>query len=132
MRLSAPVAGIAMAWLAVGSAQAACFKANAPDQVAEGRLASVRITIEAYKLQEQAYILRLAAAACLQGSDDFDKVERTDRIHVFAMDEALRKRLRSLTGKAVRVTGEAFGEHTAHHHASIVMRISHIEPAARR
>jgi len=132
MRFSALSAGVALTWLAVGSAQAACLKANAPDQVAEGRLTSVRISIPDYKLKEQAYILRLASAACLDGSGEFDKVERTDRVHVFAMDEALRKRLRSLAGRPVRVTGEPFGEHTAHHHAPIVMRISRIEPAKPR
>ncbi|MBX9828048.1 MAG: hypothetical protein K2Y27_24030 [Xanthobacteraceae bacterium] len=41
MRLAALCAGIAMAGLAIGSAQAACLKANAPDQVAEGRLSRV-------------------------------------------------------------------------------------------
>ena len=120
-----------MAGLAVACAQAACLKANASDQVAEGRLVSVRISIPDYKLKEQAYILRLSSDACLEGSGEFDKVERTNRIHVFAMDDALRKRLRSLVGQPVRVTGEPFGEHTAHHHAPIVLRVSRIERAAR-
>jgi len=132
MRLSARCAGIATAVFAVASAQAACLKADAPDQVAEGRLVSVRISIPDYKLKEQAYILRLASDACLEGSGEFDKIERTRRIHVFATDDALRKRLRSLAGQRVRVTGEPFGEHTAHHHAPIVLRVSRIEVVARR
>lgn len=132
MRLAALCARIAMAGLAIASAQAACLKANAPDQVAEGGLTSVRITIPDYKLKVQAYILRLGSDACLEGSGEFDKIDRTSRIHVFAMDDALRKRLRSLVGRAVRVTGEPFGEHTAHHHAPIVLRVTRIEPAGRR
>jgi hypothetical protein len=28
----------------------------------------------------------------------------------------------------VRVTGSAFGEHTAHHHAPIVMNVTRIDP----
>jgi uncharacterized protein YchJ len=115
MRLPALWAAIAIAWLATASVEAACLKANTPDQVAEGRLDSVRITIEAYRLKEQAYILRLASPACLEGDDEYDKIESTNRIHVFSLDDAMRKRLRSLVGKPVRVTVDAFGEHTAHH-----------------
>src|SRR5262245_51911823 len=107
MRLPALCAATAMAWLAVAPAQAACLT---PDQVVEGRLDFVRITVEAYRLKEQAYILRLKSAACLEGDDDYDKIERTNRIHVFATDDALRKRLHSFVGKQVRVTGDAFGE----------------------
>ena len=132
MGFSALCAGIVTAGLAVASAQAGCLKADTPDQVAEGRLISVRITIAAYGLKEQAFILRLASDACLEGGGEFDKVERTRRIHVFATDEALRRRVRALVGQRVSVTGEAFGEHTAHHHAPIVLRLSRIERAARR
>ena len=132
MRFLASCGATAAALLAVASAQAACLRSNQPDQIAEGRLTSVRISIPAYKLQQQAIILRLASDACLEGSGEFDNVERTNRIHVFATDDALRKRLRALVGKPVRVTGEPFGEHTAHHHAPIVLRVTRVEPAARR
>jgi hypothetical protein len=131
MRRAALVAGVA-ACLICSAAQAACLKANAPDQTAEGRLDSVRITIEAYKRKEQAYILRLASDACLDGPDAYDKVERTNRIHVFAMDDVLRRRLRASVGKTLRVHGEPFGEHTAHHHAPIVMRVRRVEAMPRK
>jgi hypothetical protein len=132
MRLSALSAVVATSWLVFAPAHATCLKANTPDQVAEGRLASVRITIEDYKLkEEQAYILRLASDACLDG-DDYDKIERTNRIHVFAMDDALRRKLRASVGKMVRVRGNAFGEHTAHHHAPIVMSVSGVEMLPRK
>ena len=131
MRLLALSAGIAASCLAFTTAQADCLKANTPDQTAEGRLTSVVVTTDAYKLKEQAYILRLASDACLDG-DDYDKIERTNRIHVFAMDDALRRKLRASVGKTVLVSGNAFGEHTAHHHAPIVMSVSAIEVIPRR
>ena len=87
MRLFALGTSVA-ACLTCATAQAGCLKANESDQIAEGRLTSVRITIEAYRLKEQAFILQLAADACLEGPDEFDKVEATRRIHVFSMDDA--------------------------------------------
>jgi len=121
------VVAVVVTALAGSTASADCLKANTPDQRAEGRLVSVRITIPAYAQKEQAYILQLRAPACLEGTDDYDKVEKTERIHVFSMDGAMRKRMHGLVGKNVRVSGNAFGEHTAHHHAPIVMSISTID-----
>jgi hypothetical protein len=122
----------AAGWLTLGSAaQAACLKANADDQVAEGKLASIVVSTPDYNLKEQAYVLALSAPACLDGDDEYDKVESSPRIHVFSMDDGLRKRLRSLVGKQVRVHGSPFGEMTAHHHAPIVMSISAVEPLRR-
>ena len=132
MRLFALSAGVATVCLVCATAQAECLKPDKPDQVAEGRLTSVQITIEDYKLKEQAYILRLASDACLDETGDFDKVEATRRIHVFAMDDALRRRLRGSVGKMVRVSGSPFGEHTAHHHAPIVMSVSAVEVIRRK
>ena len=126
MRLRALGACIAACCFAFG-AQAACLKANTPGQTAEGRLTSVQVSIPDYELKEQAYILRLKSDACLDGADDFDKVDRTNRIHVYAMDDAMRKKLRAAVGKMVRVSGNAFGEENAHHHAPIVMSVSTIE-----
>ena len=68
MRLSALCAGIATAVFAVASAQSACLKADAPDQVAEGRLVSVRISIPDYKLKEQAYICGLRRMRVLKAA----------------------------------------------------------------
>lgn len=112
--------------VAAGAAQAGCLKANADGQTAEGKLTSVVVSIPDYRLKEQAYILQLATPACLDG-EDFDKVEKSERIHVYAMDEHLRKLMRRLVGRSVRVQGSPFGEETAHHHAPIVMSITAIE-----
>ena len=77
MRLAASCAGIAMAWFAVASAQAACLNANEPDQSAEGRLTSVSISIPVYKLKEQAAILRLSSVACLEAAASSTRSKRT-------------------------------------------------------
>ena len=128
MRRVLPCAALALSMFNAIAAQAACLKAGSEDQFAEGRLALVAITIPAYKRKDQVFMLQLAAQACLDVSDKDDEVEPTRRIHVFSNDDAVRKRMRSLVGKAVRVKGEPFGQHTAHHHAPIVMRVNAIEP----
>ena len=132
MRLLALYLGAAVSCLASMAAQADCLKANTPGQIVEGRLTSVVITIDDYKLKERPYILRLDSDACLEGSDDIDKVEATRRVHVYGPDDALRRKLRSAVGKRVRVTGSPFGEHTAHHHAPIVMGLSALEVMPRK
>jgi hypothetical protein len=124
MRLLSVAAGL----LVLGSsAQAACLKAETDGQIAEGKLASVVVSVPDYKLKEQAYILTLSTPACLDGTDEYDKVESSTRVHVFSMDDALRRRLRAFVGRTVRVHGSAFGEMTAHHHAPIVMQVTAIE-----
>jgi hypothetical protein len=113
--------------LMAAPAQATCLKAQTDNQIAEGKLTSVRISVPDYKFKEQAYILQLKSDACLEGTDDFDKVDHTNRIHVFSLDDAIRKKLRAAVGKTVRVSGNAFGEENIHHHAPIVMGVSSIE-----
>jgi hypothetical protein len=131
MRVSPVIAAagsVYFAWAFFGAtAQAACLKANTDNQIAEGKLTSVQVSIPDYKLKEQAYILQLKSDACLEGTDDFDKVDRTNRIHVYATDDAMRKKLRAAVGKMVRVSGSPFGEENAHHHAPIVMGVSAVE-----
>ena len=128
MRLFARCSMVVLSLLTAGATQAACLKAGAEDQIAEGRLASVRIEIPDYKLKEQVFMLQLAAEACLDVADKDDEVEPTKRIHVYSLDEGLRKRMRGLVGKAVRVRGVPFGQQTIHHHAPIVMNVLSIEP----
>lgn len=65
--------------------------------------------------------------ACLQGDDEIDKIESSERIHVFSLDDKILRKLRANLDKKVRVSGNAFGEHTMYHHAPIVMDVSEIE-----
>jgi hypothetical protein len=101
--------------------------ANRDDQQVTGQLAQLKITVEAYRFTETAFILSLAEPACLQGESEYDKVDGTKRVHVFSMDEKIRRKLRANVGKTVRVSGFAFGEQTIHHHAPIVLNVMKVE-----
>jgi hypothetical protein len=110
---------------ALNAAAAECLKAERGDQPAEGRLDRVRfIDVDYGNRVEIAFILNLARPACLEGEDEYDKIESTLKIHVFSMDKAIDRRLRASIGRQIRVLGWPFGEHTAHHRAPIVMRVT--------
>jgi Domain of unknown function (DUF4431) len=123
MRLLVCVAALVVA--AAPACADACLKAEAEGQQAEGRLDRVRFTDVDYGNQvEVAYILNLAKPACLNGDDEYDKVKSTLKIHVFSMDKAMLAQLSAAVGRRIRVTGSAFGEHTRHHRAPIVMGVT--------
>jgi len=119
-------AGIALGLVAAFAAQpaSACLIANQDGQQAEGRLARVKITTEAYNQTETAFILFLSKPACLEGESEYDKIASTKRIHVFSMDEKIRRKLSAGVGKTIRVIGSPFGEENLHHHAPIVMNVT--------
>ena len=125
-RLLGAGVGVSLA-LFGASASAACLKANADDQVVEGRLKFVRITIPAYRLSEDAYIMRPRMPVCLDAPDDLNKADNSRRIHVYATDDTTRRRMRRLDGQNVRVRGSPFAGHTLYHHAPIVMRVQTID-----
>ena len=105
-----------------------CLRAEMESQSAEGRLERVRFTDVDYGNRvEVAFILNLAKAACLDGEDEFDKIDSTLKIHVFSMDKAIDHSLRANIGRQIRVLGWPFGEHTAHHRAPIVMRVTAVK-----
>ena len=105
------------------AAAAECLKAEA-EQTAEGRLERVRfIDVDYGNRIEIAFILNLAKPACLDG-EDYDKIASTLKIHVFSMDKGVLAHLRANVGRQIRVVGWPFGEHTAHHRAPIVMRVT--------
>jgi hypothetical protein len=109
-------------------AAAQCLKAEAEGQRAEGRLERVTFTDIDYGNQvEVAFILNLAKPACLDGEDEYDKIESTMKIHVFSMDKAVDRRLGASIGRQIRVVGWPFGEHTRHHRAPIVMRVTEVK-----
>jgi hypothetical protein len=125
MRLLGTLLGVAMA-LAAAPAWSACLQAEHEETV-EGWLKSERFK-DAADRPESAYILELNPAVCLEGSDEFDKVEHARKIHVYAGKDDVSKRIRRFIDKRVRVRGKPFGAHTAHHHAPIVMEITQIAP----
>ena len=118
--------GLLTAALCVSPAAAECLHANTDGQVAEGKLRVGRFT-DGMGRPEQAYILQLRARVCLDGSDQDNKVDRSRTIHIFATDTATQRRLQSLVGKTIRVSGNPFVAHTVHHHAPIVLRVTKID-----
>ena len=123
-----PALFAASVFCALDAAAAECLKAEVEGQGAEGRLERVRFTDVDYGNRvEVAFILNLAKLACLEGEDEYEKIDSTLKIHVFSMDKAIDHSLRANIGRRVRVLGWAFGEHTAHHRAPIVMRVTAVE-----
>ena len=105
-----------------GTAGAECLTANQPG-TAEGRLSSITFYDLAGR-PEPALILELKTPACLTGPDkDYDNVEASKRIHLYATERAVEQKLKKALGKIVQVTGSPFGEETVHHHAPIVMHV---------
>ena len=119
-----PLLLVCLAILGAGTAQAQCLKPM-PGQRAEGRLTIGRFS-DAAGRRETAYILRLVKRACLDDAEDSEARKGTRRIHVFSPDDATARKMRRLVGRKVVVIGEPFGQHTAHHHAPIVMTVSDI------
>ena len=96
-------------------AQAAeCMRANEEGAIAEGRL------IE----RNDAIILKLPEAMCLEGPEDSDSVPASAEIHVYSLDDSLQQTLRGLIGKDVHLRGSFMGAMTQHHKAPIVMQVT--------
>jgi uncharacterized protein DUF4431 len=84
--------------------------------------------------REPAYILTLDAPACAVGDDFLNASESFDRIQLLPNDArpdpALSRTLRRLVGKQVSVQGaSAFGAHTGHHHAPLLVSVEKITAA---
>src|ERR1700730_16101279 len=83
---------------------------------------------------EPAYILTLDAPVCVEGDEFLNPGQPFDKIQVYPAEtngagagHALWRDLRQLVGKRVSVEGKsAFGAHTGHHHAPILLPIIRI------
>jgi hypothetical protein len=81
---------------------------------------------------EPAYLLKLDTPICVTGDESLKPEERFDRIQLYPADpggagRALSRELRRLVGKQVVVEGiSAFGAHTGHHHAPLVLPITKV------
>lgn len=118
---------VAMLALLSAPASAACMKPGNVE-TAEGHLTVGKFK-DAAGRPETAFILRLPAAACLDGAEEDERVDATRTVHVYSATPAIQKTLRGLVGKTVRLRGKPFAQHTAHHHAPIVMEV--LEAGAR-
>ena len=81
---------------------------------------------------EPTYLLKLDEPICATGDDFLNPSERIDKVQVYPADAGavgrfLSRDLRRYVGKRVVVDGNsAFGAHTGHHHASLVLPITNI------
>lgn len=81
---------------------------------------------------EPTYILQLDQPVCAKGDEFLDENSKIDTIHVFpdVQDRLIKKfwkNMRKMIGHRVTVEGNtAFGAHTGHHHAPLVLAITRI------
>ena len=83
---------------------------------------------------EPTYILKLDNPICATGDEFLDQRNTFDQIQVFPDSDkavqALGRDLRRLVGQRVHIDGTgAFGRHTGHHHAPLMVPISRISVA---
>ena len=72
--------------------------------------------------EESALILELPARQCAADGGMFiDPTDTFDRVQISTLKPDLMRVLSSAVGRQVTVRGEAFGAHTGHHHAPLVM-----------
>lgn len=71
--------------------------------------------------EQQAFILELPTRLCANDGLFIKPSTRFDRVHVSSSVPALIKVLTASVGRTVTVRGEAFGSHTGHHHAPLVL-----------
>ena len=110
--------------LGAPAAQAQCMK-QMGEARAEGSLTVGRFR-DAAGRPETAYILRLNRPVCLDGAEDDEARKGTRKVHLFSPDAKMARNIQRLVGRNVIVYGAPFGQHTAHHHAPIVMTVTDI------
>lgn len=71
--------------------------------------------------EERAFILELPSRRCADDGEFIGPNASFDRVQVSASDEAMLGVLKAAVGRTVTVRGEAFGAHTGHHHAALVL-----------
>jgi hypothetical protein len=86
--------------------------------------------------REPTYVLKLDNAVCARGDEFVDPNNVIDQVQVYpefsaADNPQLSNDLRRLVGKRVRVEGRSpFGANTGHHHAPLLLPITHVESAS--
>jgi hypothetical protein len=119
---------IVLATAATGTARSDCLKETSRSETVTGQLAVVAAA-DADGRPERPYILSLAEPVCLTASEPDLNVPDTRQIHIYSSMPDVRAAIARLVSRRVRVTGQPFSAHTAHHHAPIVMDVDRIELA---
>lgn len=84
-------------------------------------------SIAAGDAEERTFILELPAATCVDDGGEFAEPEqRFVTVHVSSRRPALMSVLEAAVGQRVTVRGEAFGSHTGHHHAPLVILVESV------
>ena len=76
--------------------------------------------------EEQAFILELPRRTCANDGEFIDASTTFDRVHLSAEGSQFLSVLSAAVGRNVTVRGEAFGSHTGHHHAPLVLFVQEI------
>ena len=77
--------------------------------------------------EEAAFILELPRRLCADDGGEFIGPGDTfDRVQIAASTDAMGKVLSAAIGKKITVRGSAFGAHTGHHHAPLVLFASSV------
>ncbi len=71
--------------------------------------------------EERAFILELPRRMCANDGEFIAPTVLFDRVHISAADDAILSVLKAAVGRTVTIRGEAFGAHTGHHHAPLVL-----------
>jgi hypothetical protein len=83
---------------------------------------------------EPTYVLKLDEPICATGDEFVDPNTAIEQIQIYpedAEDRELSRDLRRLVGQRVRVEGKsAFGAHTGHHHAPLLLPITRVKSAS--
>jgi hypothetical protein len=121
---SVPIA--AMPFAAPAAVADDCMQSTADNEIAKGRLDIGQFQDPVGRF-ENAYILGLPVATCLDDADPDFRVKSADTIHIYSSDEALHAEIDRFVGRTVLVRGSSFAAHTARHHAPIIMDITEID-----
>jgi hypothetical protein len=130
-------------WAAGRSANAACIDLSQKGSISFSGVLWYRIfpgppnyeDVRKGDTPEPAYILALEAPICATGDEFVDPGKPIDKIQIYPEEtggagHGLWRDLRQLAGKRVAVEGRsAFGAHTGHHHAPLLLPITRINIA---
>jgi hypothetical protein len=77
-------------------------------------------------------ILSLPQSACIDDGGNFaNPKDRFNTVHVWTLDPAVRRRLRSFVGRTVTVTGKGYAANNALHYAPLVLEAKSVTARSR-
>ena len=122
-----------------GPSYAGCIPINSPDKlIFEGVLrhkifpgAPNYEDVRKGDRAEPVYILELNDKICVAGDDFIDKGAQIRALQIYPAEAGEKRQWQGLVGTGVRIFGiSAFGAHTVHHRAPLVVEVGRIEPEA--